>query len=86
VVSNNKKKGVRAVQPSFYLYVLKFRGASDSYGVFAEAMFHDHTFPKQEINFEKLSSYIEELAHDDLNTVTFDNLWGMYEEKYCFDY
>lgn len=70
------------MRPSFYLYVLTFRGATDRYGTFAEAVFHDHSFPKQADDFETLSLYIEQLANDDLNAVTFDDLWGMYEEKY----
>lgn len=74
------------MQPSFYLYVLTFRGALDDYGVFAEEAFNDHAFPKQEIDFEKISSYIEELANDALNAGTFDRLWAMYEEKYIVEY
>ncbi|WP_010285964.1 YozE family protein [Kurthia massiliensis] len=73
------------MRPSFYLYVLTFRGADDAYGTFAEAMFNDHSFPKQADTFEPLSLYIEQLASDDLNAVTFDDLWGMYEEKYLLE-
>jgi len=80
-----KKEG-EIMQPSFYLYVLTFRGASDEYGVFAEAAFNDHAFPKQEMDFEKISLYIEELADDDLNAATLDHLWAMYEEKYIVEY
>lgn len=74
------------MRPSFYLYVLTFRGAADRYGTFAEAVFHDHSFPKQADDFETLSLYIEQLANDDLSAVTFDDLWGMYEEKYLLEH
>ncbi len=71
---------------SFYLFSLKFRGSKGSKGAFAEAMFHDHSFPKSATTFSVLSSYIEDLADDEMNAVTFDELWGMYEEKYFSNY
>lgn len=71
---------------SFYLFALKFRGSKGSEGAFAEAMFHDHSFPKNATTFSTLSSYIEDLADDEMNAVTFDTLWSIYEEKYFSNY
>lgn len=68
---------------SFYHYVLKHRGGgkNDSFSAFAEAMFKDHTFPKQCEEFEELSSYIEEEVHPHMPASTFDQLWVQYVEN-----
>lgn len=67
---------------SFYQFVLSFRGANNSFGFFAEAMFYDQAFPKFETRFEPLSKYMEELAHSELSASIFDELWKQYLEKY----
>lgn len=70
------------MKPSFYHFVLSFRGAKDAKGDFAEAAFHDHSFPKQEEDFQNISRYIEEKADYALSAVVFDELWQQYDEKY----
>jgi uncharacterized protein YozE (UPF0346 family) len=66
---------------TFYKYALTFRGGpkSDLKSQFAEAMFSDLTFPKQSSDFQELSRYIEELAHEDMSATIFDDLWSLYE-------
>lgn len=66
---------------TFYQYVLTFRGGpkTDLKAMFAEAMFHDLAFPKHTTDFEKISRYIEELAHQDMSAIIFDELWSLYE-------
>lgn len=68
---------------SFYRYTLSFRGGAkdDEKSIFAEAMFKDLSFPKQENDFDQLSRYIEEKADDQLRSVVFDELYKLYEER-----
>lgn len=71
------------VKPSFYQYVLTFRGEkNDPKADFAEAAFDDHSFPKAEEDFSALSKYIEENDNDQLKATVFDELWQLYEEKF----
>ena len=53
---------------SFYQFVLSFRGGKkgDEKAAFAEAMFNDHSFPKEEKAFDPLSRYIEEKADPEM--------------------
>jgi len=68
------------MKKSFYLYVLTFRGGdwSDAKVRFAEEMFNEHNFPKQSMDFDELSSYIESYATDNLKIEVFDELWSLY--------
>lgn len=68
---------------SFYRYTLSFRGGDkdDEKSIFAEAMFKDLSFPKQENDFDQLSRYIEEKADDQLRSIIFDELYKLYEER-----
>lgn len=67
---------------TFYHFALTYRGGKrdDSFSNFAEAMFLDHTFPKQSESFEELSRYIEEAADEDMSAITFDDFWVIYAE------
>ncbi|MEB2301448.1 YozE family protein [Lysinibacillus xylanilyticus] len=68
------------MKKSFYLYVLTFRGGdwSDAKVRFAEEVFNEHNFPKQSMDFDELSSYIESYATDNLKIEVFDELWSLY--------
>lgn len=68
---------------SFYQFALTYRGGgkNDVFARFAEAMFLDHTFPKQSEDFDELSRYIEEAADADMTAITFDDFWVLYEER-----
>ncbi|MCT6925927.1 YozE family protein [Metasolibacillus sp.] len=72
------------MKKSFYSYILTYRGgaANDAKAQFAEASFHDSSFPKMSTSFEELSQYIEMQGDDLLSASIFDELWSLYEEKY----
>jgi uncharacterized protein YozE (UPF0346 family) len=69
---------------SFYRFVLSFRGGvkGDLNALFAESMFHDLSFPKDEVAFDPLSRYIEEKADSQMPSVIFDELYRLYEERF----
>ena len=68
---------------SFYQFTLSFRGGGydDDKAVFAEGMFGDLSFPKEEKNYDPLSRYIEEKADYEMRPVVFDELYKLYEER-----
>ncbi|AXH99205.1 YozE family protein [Sporosarcina sp. PTS2304] len=65
---------------SFYHFALRYRGGGrdDVKALFAEKMFRDASFPKDEEDFDSLSRYIEDQADDDLRSTTFDELYAIY--------
>lgn len=69
---------------SFYQFVLSFRGGKkdDSKSVFAEAVFNDLSFPKDEKSFDPLSRYLEEKADPEMPSVVFDELFVLYKERF----
>lgn len=66
---------------SFYHFALRYRGGGkdDLKAMFAEKMFRDASFPKNEEEFDSLSRYIEDQADHDLSSITFDELYAIYE-------
>lgn len=68
---------------SFYQFALSFRGGgkNDEKAVFAEAMFHDLSFPKEEKSYDGLSRYVEERADEEMRSVVFDDLHALYTER-----
>jgi uncharacterized protein YozE (UPF0346 family) len=71
------------MERSFYQFTLSFRGGKkeDQHAIFAESMFKDHSFPKDESDFDKLSRYIEEKADPQMKSIVFDELYKLYEER-----
>lgn len=71
---------------SFYRFALSFRGGGkdDAHAIFAEAMFKDLSFPKEEEEYDPLSRYVEEKADEHLRSVIFDELYKLYEERVKF--
>lgn len=71
------------MRKSFYRFALSFRGGgkNDGKSLFAEAMFNDLSFPKEEIEYDALSRYVEEQATEHLCTAVFDDLYAIYEER-----
>lgn len=69
---------------SFYRFVLSFRGGvkGDLQARFAEAMFNDLSFPKEEKTFDVISRYLEEKADPQMPSVIFDELYSLYEERF----
>lgn len=68
---------------SFYHFVLSFRGGrkDELRSVFAEAMFNDLSFPKEEAEYDPISRYVEEKADEEMQSVIFDDLYNLYEER-----
>ncbi|AOV07691.1 YozE family protein [Sporosarcina ureilytica] len=68
---------------SFYQFVLSFRGGGkeDERAVFAEEMFNDLSFPKDEREYDLLSRYVEEMANEQMKPIIFDELYKLYEER-----
>ena len=68
---------------SFYQFALSFRGGTkdDLKSTFAENMFKDSSFPKEEKAFDPLSRYIEEKADAEMPSIVFDELFKLYEER-----
>lgn len=68
---------------SFYQFTLSFRGGGkdDEKSWFAEHMFKDLSFPKDETDFDPLSRYIEEKADTEMRSIVFDELYKLYEER-----
>ena len=64
---------------SFYRFALSFRGGAkdDLKSSFAEAMFKDYSFPKEEKAFDPLSRYVEEKADVEMPSVIFDELYSV---------
>lgn len=68
---------------SFYQFALSFRGGTkeDEKAVFAEGMFKDLSFPKDEKEYDPISRYLEEKADAEIRPVVFDELYKLYEER-----
>lgn len=69
---------------SFYRFALMYRGGSkdDKNADFAERMFKDTSFPREEKEFDPLSRYIEELADPQMPSAIFDDLFAVYKDRH----
>ncbi len=65
---------------SFYQYILTLRGANGSKGDFADEVFNDLMFPKDEADYHSLSDYIENYGSAQMQLSVFDDLYEQYEE------
>lgn len=67
---------------SFYQFMLKFRNeiTKSELSMLAEAMYHDHAFPKQAIEYEEISNYLELHVSYITDMSLFDEVWEMYVE------
>jgi len=68
---------------SFYQFALSYRGGgkNDQKAVFAESMFRDLGFPKDEQAYDPLSRYLEEKSDEDMRPIIFDELYNTYIER-----
>ena len=68
---------------SFYQYLmtLKNPNAIDEIAQFANNAFLDHSFPKQAIDYEELSAYLELNTSYLPSMLIFDHAWQKYLEK-----
>lgn len=69
---------------SFYRFALSYRGGpkEDVKAVFAERMFNDTSFPREETGFDPLSRYLEEAADPEMPSTVFDELYAIYEARF----
>ncbi|MBO1914808.1 hypothetical protein J4G37_59525, partial [Microvirga sp. 3-52] len=56
-------------------------GKNDEKAIFAEGMFNDLSFPKEETKYDPLSRYIEEKAEEEMRPVVFDELYSIYFDR-----
>ncbi len=68
---------------TFYQFTLSYRGGgkNDDKAVFAEGMFKDLSFPKEETRYDPLSRYIEEKADEEMRPIVFDELYAIYIDR-----
>ena len=68
---------------TFYQFALSYRGGkkNDDKAVFAEGMFKDLSFPKEETRYDPLSRYIEEKADEEMQSIVFDELYNIYIDR-----
>ncbi len=65
---------------SFYSFLMKYRQPKevDDITKFANHAFLDHSFPKQSIDYDEISRYLE-MNGDYLESMTiFDEAWDLY--------
>lgn len=65
---------------TFYHFLMRYRHpeAVDDLSRFANAVYMDHSFPKQSMNYQQISSYLE-LNGDYLPSLAvFDEAWELY--------
>ncbi|MET3682286.1 uncharacterized protein YozE (UPF0346 family) [Alkalibacillus flavidus] len=68
---------------SFYHFAMPYRGIQqkdDERRQLAEAMFHDHDFPKQSVDYDEISQHFEMNSPFPGAVQVFDRLWQEYEE------
>ncbi|ALN76414.1 MULTISPECIES: YozE family protein [Staphylococcus] len=65
---------------SFYHFLLTVRGRPNEEGTFAEMVYDDLDFPKQESDFDKLSNYVETEGNYTLSMSVFDTLYEEFQE------
>lgn len=67
---------------SFYHYILTLRGPKieDEITLFANEVGNDITFPKQSIDYDEISNYLELSSNYIENMDIFDQAWERYLE------
>lgn len=68
---------------SFYRYILKFRNDLEKteLSLLANAMYHDHDFPKQSTDYDELSNYLELHVSYITDMTLFDEVWEQYIDE-----
>lgn len=67
---------------TFYHFLLRYRnpGGKDTLALFANHVYHDHSFPKDSEDYDEISRYLE-LNGDYLPSMSvFDEAWELYTE------
>lgn len=68
---------------SFYRFLMTLRDSNehDEFAKFANDAFYDQSFPKQAIDYETLSNYLELNAEYLTSMTIFDEVWQQYLNK-----
>ncbi|KAF0261230.1 YozE family protein [Leuconostoc citreum] len=68
---------------SFYNWLMTQRNsvATDDIQQFANNAFLDSTFPKQSVDFDDISNYLEENTTYLMSMVTFDQAWELFQAQ-----
>lgn len=68
---------------SFYHYMLKFRNETikSELSMLANAMYHDHGFPKQAVEYDEISNYFELHVSYVTDMSLFDEVWEKYIDE-----
>ncbi|UDM31587.1 YozE family protein [Lentilactobacillus laojiaonis] len=68
---------------SFYQFLMTKRNpdSTESIAEFANNAFLDQSFPKQSVNFDEISKYLEENAGYLPSMDIFDDVWNQYQES-----
>ncbi|TDQ41447.1 YozE family protein [Aureibacillus halotolerans] len=71
------------MKKSFYHYAMKYRQhkGRDAYARFAEELYQDQLFPRQSVEYEEISHYLEHYAPSLDSVRLFDELWSRYEQE-----
>lgn len=67
---------------SFYHFMMKYRNevTKSELSMLANAMYHDIAFPKQSIDYDEISNYLELHVSYITDMTLFDEVWEMYKE------
>jgi uncharacterized protein YozE (UPF0346 family) len=70
------------MRKSFYHYMMKYRDnfRKDSLTTLAIQMYEDHSFPKQSVEYEEISSYLELSGLLESMSI-FDEAWEKYIQE-----
>lgn len=65
---------------SFYHFLMKYRHPKPQSALneFANAAYLDHSFPKNSMDYDELSDYLELNGHYLTSMVVFDEAWEIY--------
>ena len=63
-------------------FIFPWRKKGDEKAAFAEAVFNDHSFPKDEVVFDPISRYLEEKADPEMPSIIFDELFELYKDRF----
>lgn len=65
---------------TFYQYMMTYRGRKKPSGQsrLADWMFSDHDFPKQSVDYDEISNYLEWNSPFPGALALFDELWDLY--------
>lgn len=65
---------------TFYQFLMKYRqlNSKEQLALFANHVYEDHSFPKHETDYDKLSTYLELNGYYLSSMTIFDHAWELY--------